>query len=169
MRPIIPFITIQAIYLSALMRVLFRFASSTEQGIKLTKEKREKKKSAACVRLLQITYYLLLFIYPSIYYWNFGVLRNNFTIISQLQLLFRFPLLYIRYKSRLCAITSQFFHICNYYLVSPSIYYWNFETLGTNFTIISQLAAYVIKLVYANTFCKLFVQPFRLVSFCTFV
>lgn len=39
MRPIIPFITIQAIYLSALMRVLFRFASSTEQGIKLTKEK----------------------------------------------------------------------------------------------------------------------------------
>lgn len=67
MRPIIPFITIQAIYLSALMRVLFRFASSTEQGIKLTKEKREKKKSAACVRLLQITYYLLLFIYPSIY------------------------------------------------------------------------------------------------------
>ena len=114
MRPIIPFITIQAIYLSALMRVLFRFASSTEQGIKLTKEKREKKKSAACVRLLQITYYLLLFIYPSIYYWNFGV-------------------------------------------------------LGTNFTIISQLAACVIKLVHANTFCKLFVQPFRLVSFCTFV
>lgn len=114
MRPIIPFITIQAIYLTALMRVLFRFASSTEQGIKLTKEKREKKKSAACVRLLQITYYLLLFIYPSIYYWNFGV-------------------------------------------------------LGTNFTKFSQLAAYVIKLVCANTFCKLFVQPFRLVSFCAFV
>lgn len=91
MRPIIPFITIQAIYFTALMRVLFRFASSTEQGIKLTKEKRKKKKSAACVRLLQITYYLLLFIYPSIYYWNFETLRNNFTIISHLQLLSRFP------------------------------------------------------------------------------
>ena len=114
MRPIIPFITIQAIYFTALMRVLFRFASRTEQGIKLTKEKRKKKKSAACVRLLQITYYLLLFIYPS-------------------------------------------------------IYYWNFENLGTNFTKFSQLAAYVIKLVCANTFCKLFVQPFRLVSFCAFV
>ena len=110
MRPIIPFITIQAIYLLALMRVLFRFASSTEQGIKLTKEKREKKKSAACVRLLQITYYLLLFIYPSIYYWNFGVLRNNFTIISQLQLLSRFPLLYIIGISRLWGQTSQSFH-----------------------------------------------------------
>lgn len=91
MRPIIPFITIQAIYLSALMRVLFRFASSTEQGIKLTKEKREKKKSAACVRLLQITYYLLLFIYSSIYYWNFETLRNNFTKFSHLQLLSCFP------------------------------------------------------------------------------
>lgn len=110
MRPIIPFITIQAIYLSALMRVLFRFASSTEQGIKLTKEKREKKKSAACVRLLQITYYLLLFIYPSIYYWNFGVLGTNFTIISHLQLLSRFPLLYITGISRLWGQTSQLFH-----------------------------------------------------------
>lgn len=46
-----------------------------------------------------------ILISPSIYYWNFGVLGTNFTIISQLQLLFRFPLLYIRYKSRLCAIS----------------------------------------------------------------
>lgn len=38
---------------------------------------------------------------PSIYYWNFETLRNKFTIISHLQLLFRFPLLYIGYKSRL--------------------------------------------------------------------
>lgn len=130
MRPIIPFITIQAIYLSALMRVLFRFASSTEQGIKLTKEKREKKKSAACVRLLQITYYLLLFIYPSIYWVQIETLGTIFTIISQLQLLFRFPLLYIRYKSRLCAITSQIFHICNYYLVFPFYILLEFRDFG---------------------------------------
>ena len=37
-----------------------------------------------------------------------------------------FPLLYIRYKSRLCAINSQLFHIYNYYFVFP------FYILGTN-------------------------------------
>ena len=142
MRPIIPFITIQAIYLSALMRVLFRFASSTEQGIKLTKEKKGKKEKCGLCALITDNV-LLANIYLSLYilleFWRFGdKLHNYFTF----------------------AIIISF---------SPSIYWVQIETLGTNFTIISQLAAYVIKLVYANTFCKLFVQPFRLVSFCTFV
>ena len=83
MRPIIPFITIQAIYLSALMRVLFRFASSTEQGIKLTKEKKGKKEKCGLCALITDNV-LLANIYLSLYilleFWRFGdKLHNYFT------------------------------------------------------------------------------------------
>lgn len=115
-----------------------------KHGTRYKANKRKKGKKEKCGLCALITDNVLLaIIYLSLYimgtFWRFGDKLHNYFTIT---------------------IIISF---------SPSIYYWNFETLRNKFTKFSQLAVYVIMLVYANTFCKLFVQPFRLVSFCTFV
>lgn len=115
-----------------------------KHGTRYKANKRKKEKKEKCGLCALITENALLaIIYLSLYilleFWRFGDKLHNY---------FTF------------AIIISF---------SPSIYWVQIETLRNKFTKFSQLAAYVIKLVCANTFCKLFVQPFRLVSFCAFV